>query len=201
MTNQGSQEHAAEAMDNPAETRRAEGTATGETDSAALVAKLEREKADLYDRLLRKQADMDNYRKRIEREKGEWYHQGVVDLIKELLPVMDACERALASFKTIPENTSSADTFRSGVELIYKQIQGVMKRFGVTPIEALGVPFDPHLHEAIARVESEAHEENHVIEELQTGYMHREKLLRPSVVKVSMAPSNASAQPNGKRNE
>ncbi|MBI1745996.1 MAG: nucleotide exchange factor GrpE [Acidobacteria bacterium] len=159
-----------------------------EQESVSVIGRLEKDKAELVDRLQRKQAELENYRKRIEREKGEWYHQGVVDLVKECLPVMDACERALASFNTIADNSSTVATYRSGVELIYRQFQGILKKFGVMPIEALGGSFDPYLHEAIARVESEEHEENSVIEELQKGYLHREKLLRPSVVKVTTLP-------------
>ncbi len=153
-----------------------------------IIADLQKERSDLFERLVRKQAELENYRKRVEREKGEWYHEGISDLVKEILPVLDACERALASFKEIKNPEDAVENYRAGFELLCKQLQGILKRFGVSSIETIGSPFDPYFHEAVARVESTDFDDNEVIEEMQKGYLYREKLLRPSQVKVAVKP-------------
>lgn len=158
-----------------------------QADSEKIVA-LEKEKSDLYDRLLRKHAELENYRKRVEREKGEWYNEGVSDLVKAVLPVIDGFDRALASFKEANSSEATVETYRSGVELLRKELQNVLKKFGVSSIEALGGPFDPHFHEAVARVESDEHQENEVVEEVQKGYLYKDRLLRPTQVKVAVKP-------------
>jgi molecular chaperone GrpE len=170
-----------------------ESVATPAPEAERTIATMEKEKAELFDRLLRKQAEMENYRKRVEREKDELYQQAVADVVKEILPAVDACERALASFK----NAGNADkplveNYRAGVELLYKQFQQALRKVGVMAIESVGTAFDPHLHEAVARVEAADTEENQIIEEVRRGYRYRDRLLRPAQVKVAMKPSSSA---------
>ena len=143
---------------------------------------LRRERDELHDRLLRKGAEFDNYRKRIERERREQSDQAVVDLLLSLLTVVDDFDRAL----TI-EAGADAEGYRKGVELIYAKLQDVLKKHGVRPIETLGTDFDPNLHEAVMHEASPDHRDGEVIGELRKGYMLGEKLLRPAMVKVAKA--------------
>jgi molecular chaperone GrpE len=143
---------------------------------------LRRERDELHDRLLRKGAEFDNYRKRVERERREHSDQAVVDLLLSLLTVVDDFDRAL----TI-EAGADAEGYRKGVELIYAKLHDVLKKHGVRPIEALGTDFDPNLHEAVMHEASPDHRDGEVIGELRKGYMLGEKLLRPAMVKVAKA--------------
>jgi molecular chaperone GrpE len=136
----------------------------------------------LHDRLLRKGAEFDNYRKRIERERREQSDQAVVDLLLSLLTVVDDFDRAL----TI-EAGADTEGYRKGVELIYAKLHDVLKKHGVRPIEAMGTDFDPNLHEAVMHEASPDHRDGEVIGELRKGYMLGEKLLRPAMVKVAKA--------------
>lgn len=162
------------------------------------IAELRRENEELkkqrdenYDRFLRKYAELENYRKRVEKEKAELHQQGVADLAREVLPVLDAIERALASLESSGQQAPSeaVGSYREGFELIYRQLQAVLAKFGVTPIKAVGEMFDPYYHEALARIESAEQEENLVLEEVQKGYMHRDRVLRPAQVKVAVRPT------------
>ena len=146
------------------------------------LATLQRERDEYYDRLLRKTAEFDNYRKRIERERREQSDQAVVDLLQSLLTVVDDFDRAL----TI-EAGVDAEGYRKGVELIYAKLHDVLKKHGVRPIEAMGTDFDPNLHEAVMHEASPDHRDGEVIGELRKGYMLGEKLLRPAMVKVAKA--------------
>src|SRR6266567_3745938 len=149
-------------------------------DLAAAYQKVVAEKDELYDRLLRKQAEFENYRKRIQREKEIFLQDANADLIRALLPVLDGFERALRHRdKSVPKG------FYEGVELIHQELLGVLARAGVTPIEAAGKPFDPHLHQAVETVEAEGHRDQEVVEEVQRGYKLKNRLLRPSIVKVA----------------
>lgn len=134
-----------------------------------------------YDRLLRLQAEFDNYRKRTQKEKAEIIKYASEHLIEELLPVLDNFERAASSAQLNPD----LKTFSQGVDLIFRQLQTALGKEGLKMIEAMGQPFDPNLHDAVLRVESDEHPENTVVEELQKGYYLKEKVLRPSMVKVS----------------
>jgi molecular chaperone GrpE len=134
-----------------------------------------------YDRLLRLTAEFDNYRKRTERERRELIEQAAGDLLGDLLPVVDDLERALAA------DTQDGDTYRRGVEIIHKQLLDVMARRGVAPIEAVGTDFDPTLHQAVMHEPSDGHRDGEVVEELRRGYTLRQRLLRPSMVKVAKA--------------
>lgn len=141
---------------------------------------LRREKDALQDRLLRTAADFDNYRKRMEREKRELSDHIRADVLKDMLPIVDNFERALAA-------GTETESFGKGVELIYRQMLDFLKKRGVTPIEALGADFDPNFHQAVIHETSDAHREGEVMEELQRGYMLGDRLLRPAMVKVAKA--------------
>ena len=144
------------------------------------VGELTRQRDDYYDRLLRKTAEFDNYRKRIERERQQFAESAAADLIKELLPLVDDLERALKA-----EAGSDPLSISRGVELIYKQLLDTLRKRGVTPIEALGQDFDPHFHNAVLYEPAAGHREGEVIEEFARGYMLGERLLRPAMVKVA----------------
>ncbi|GAC1643753.1 MAG: nucleotide exchange factor GrpE [Acidobacteriaceae bacterium] len=143
------------------------------------VAKLKQEKLELLDRLARLQAEFDNYRKRLQREQDDFRQYAVADAVKAFLPIIDNFNLALK------HDTGNAEELRKGVELIRKQMEDALSRLGVQVIEAHGSEFDPHHHEAIEMVESDEHPDNSVIEELQRGYKLKDRLLRPSMVRVA----------------
>ncbi|HEX5734030.1 MAG TPA: nucleotide exchange factor GrpE [Blastocatellia bacterium] len=151
----------------------------------AQVDTLAQEKVALYDQLLRRQAEFENYRKRVERERTDAHHKSRADLLVELLPVLDNFERALASLQT---SGADAAGLRHGVELIHRQFKDALTKFGLQPVEALGQTFDPHLHEAVTIEATDEHKENTVIEEFERGYKLGDKLLRPAKVKVASSP-------------
>jgi len=146
------------------------------------LAETRRELEDMRDRWLRKTAEFDNYRRRIERERREQSDQATVDLLVALLPIVDDFDRAL-TVEAGPE----ADSYRKGVELIHAKLHDVLKKRGVRPIEALGADFDPNIHQAVVHEESPDHRDGEVIGELQKGYMLGDRLLRPAMVKVAKA--------------
>ncbi|HVQ14668.1 MAG TPA: nucleotide exchange factor GrpE [Vicinamibacterales bacterium] len=152
--------------------------AEGQNDS---LDELRREKDSLQDRLLRTAAEFDNYRKRVERERRDLADYMKADILTEILPIVDNFERALQA------PSSDGDSLRKGVDLIHKQMLDFLRKRGVTPIEALGVDFDPNFHQAVIHETSPFHREGEVIEELQRGYMLGDKLLRPAMVKVAKA--------------
>ncbi|NGM81844.1 nucleotide exchange factor GrpE [Paenibacillus sp. 7124] len=141
------------------------------------------EAADEYQgRLLRVQADYDNFRRRTLKEKEDLAQYATSKLVTELLPVLDNFERALA---TAPAGEESG-AFSKGVNMIFRQLEGVLKSEGLTPMETVGQPFNPEFHQAIMQVESDEYEEGIVTEEVQKGYLLKNKVLRPAMVKVSM---------------
>jgi molecular chaperone GrpE len=142
------------------------------------------EKQELYDRLLRKQAELENFRKRVQREKEDYLQLATIDLIRALLPVLDGFDRALRQ-----RDPGVPKSFYEGIELIHQEMLGVLGRAGVTPIEAAGKLFDPHLHQAVETVEAEGHRDQEVVEELQRGYKLKHRLLRPAIVKVAATPA------------
>jgi molecular chaperone GrpE len=139
---------------------------------------LKQERDGLYDRLLRKQADFDNYKKRVERERSEFVQFASAELMKELLNALDSFDMAIRNAKT------DEHTLR-GFELIYKQLLDTMVRFGLKPIEAKGQAFDPNFHQAVSTVATQTVDENTVLEEMRKGYLLNGKLLRPAMVSVS----------------
>jgi molecular chaperone GrpE len=146
------------------------------------IAALTRERDDYYDRLLRKTAEFDNYRRRIERERREQADQAIVDLLQELLLIVDDFDLAL----TIDAD-ESAGAYKKGIELIHAKLHDLLKKYGVRPIEALGADFDPNVHQAVIHEDSPTHREGEVIGELRRGYTINERLLRPAMVKVAKA--------------
>ncbi|MNO86930.1 heat shock protein GrpE [compost metagenome] len=145
------------------------------------IQKLLAEVEEHKQRLLRTQADYDNFRRRTQKEKEELGKYASAKLITELLPVVDNFERAL---NTTSDNAEVA-SYAKGVEMILRQFEGVLQAEGLTAMETVGQPFNPEYHQAIMQVESEDHEEGIVVEELQKGYLLKDKVLRPAMVKVS----------------
>jgi molecular chaperone GrpE len=143
---------------------------------------LTRERDDYKDRWLRKAAEFDNYRKRIERERREQADQAIVDLLGELLNVVDDFDRALTV-----EAGEGADAYRKGIELIHAKLHDLLRKQGVMPIEALGADFDPNIHQAVVHEASPDHRDGEVMGELRKGYMLGDRLLRPAMVKVAKA--------------
>ena len=148
------------------------------TDTAAL----QRERDDYYDRLLRKTAEFDNYRKRVERERREHADEAIVSVLLELLSVVDDFDRALQV-----EAGEGAAAYRKGIELIHAKLHDMLRKQGVRPIVALGADFDPNLHQAVMHESSPDHREGEVTGELQRGYTIGDRLLRPAMVKVAKA--------------
>ena len=147
----------------------------------AELQKLKAERDSLLDRLARAQAEFENARRRASKEQQDFRDYAAADSIRPLLPVMDSFERAL-------QVKSEPGDFRSGVELIYKQLQDALAKLGVRAIPAKGEPFDPHVHEAIEMVETSDAPDHEVVEELQRGYKLKDRLLRPAMVKVAKNP-------------
>lgn len=145
--------------------------------------KKEQELKDSREKILRLHADFDNYRKRMQKEKEDWFQYASLSVIEKLLPVIDNLERALES---VNQQGQDAKNVYAGVEMTYRQLMDVLQREGLKPIEAKGKIFDPMLHEAIMQVPTaEGQEENQVVEELRKGYHYKDKIIRPSMVKVA----------------
>ena len=151
-----------------------------ENAEAVDVEALKAERDALQDRLLRTAAEFDNYRKRIDRERRDQSESAAASLLAEVLPVVDNLERALQA----PSGPEAAG-YRAGVELIHRQMVDLLRKRGVTPIEALGADFDPRFHQAVSQESSQTHRDGEVMEEMQRGYMLGDRLLRPAMVKVA----------------
>jgi molecular chaperone GrpE len=158
--------------------------------SRAELKRLQTALAEAQDAILRRQADFENYRKRVERERTDTYNRVVADVARKLLPVMDNLTRALDAEHSA-ESVESAEFrhFLHGVQLISKQLSEVLESFGVQPIPAVGERFDPHIHEAVVTEPSDEHEPDTVLEELARGYRIGDRLLRPAMVKVAAPKS------------
>lgn len=165
---------------------------TGGPDTAELIAtrselkRIEAENAELKTSLQRRQADFENYRKRVERERTETYNRVLADITAKLLPVIDNLKRALDAEASV--EASESDEFRhflSGVDLISKQLNGVLDTLGVKPIAAVGEKFDPHIHEAVVTEATDDYEPDTVMQEIVSGYRLGDKLIRPALVKVA----------------
>src|SRR5262249_3403334 len=146
------------------------------------IENLKKERDDLFDRLLRKQAEFENFRKRMEREKSEYIQFAAADLMKELLNALDSFDLAIRNAAS--EGKGSENMLR-GFELIHKQLQDTLTRFGLKPLEAKGKKFDPNFHQAVATKPTNEVEENTVIDEMRKGYTLNGRLLRPAMVSVS----------------
>jgi molecular chaperone GrpE len=153
----------------------------------AELKRVEAENAELRNSLARRQADFENYRKRVERERTETYNRVVADVAEKLLPVSDNLKRALESEASV--EAAESDEFRhflSGVDLIWKQLTGVLDAFGIKPIPTVGEKFNPHVHEAVVTEVTDEYEPDTVIQEIRPGYRLGDKLIRPALVKVSV---------------
>lgn len=152
------------------------------SEQAAELRKLQQERDGLYDRLLRKQAEFENYKKRAERERSEYIQFASADLMRELLNALDSFDLAI-------RNASKDASHRSmleGFNLIYKQFQDTLTRFGLKTIDAKGQTFDPNVHQAVSTTATDEVEENTVVDEFRKGYMLNGRLLRPAMVSVSV---------------
>lgn len=145
---------------------------------------------DLSERLLRLQADFENFRKRAQREKDEARQFANQGLLEKLLPVLDNFEMALTAVK------DADPSVRDGVQMILDQLLGVLKESGVEPVDAMGQPFDPNLHEALSQEETTEVEEGTVVQQVQRGYKLNDRLVRPARVVVAKAPGAAEEAPN-----
>jgi molecular chaperone GrpE len=146
---------------------------------------LVRQRDDYYDRLLRKTAEFDNFRKRTDRERREVAEFAAADLILELLPLVDNLERALKA--EAGSAAEGAEAYRRGVELIHQQLLDVLRKRGVRPIDTEGASFDPHFHQAVAHEVSPGRSDGEILEEFSRGYLLGDRLLRPAMVKVAKA--------------
>lgn len=158
--------------------------ATPETQIAALTAERDQlvaEKADLKDRLLRALADFDNFRRRSDRDRSEYIQFAAMEIVRDLLPILDDFRRAM--------KVETADKeYAKGIGLIEQRLFETLRKAGLEPIEAAGKPFDPNLHQAVDRVQTEEVADQTVLEEYQSGYNFKGKLLRPAMVKVAVKP-------------
>jgi molecular chaperone GrpE len=144
-------------------------------------AELKQQRDEYYDRLVRKTAEFDNYRKRTDRERIQLSEAAAADLLQELLPLVDDMERAVKA----EAGSEGTEAIRRGVELIHKQLIETLRKRGVTPIDALGADFDPHFHMAVSYEPAEGRRDGEVVEEFRRGYMLGDRLLRPAMVKVA----------------
>jgi len=166
----------------------AEGAGAAPTPIDA-VARLQAEKDELMQTLVRRQADFENYRKRVERERQDESRRAASRLIESLLPVVDGFERALRSHED-----PAYEEYHKGLELIYRQLLDVLARQGLERIQAAGKPFDPNFHQAIERVETREHADGTVVSVLQDGFVFHGRVLRPSIVRVAVNPEGAGNQ-------
>jgi molecular chaperone GrpE len=151
------------------------------------IRKLAAEKDELKDTLLRRQADFENYRKRVEKERHQERHRGVEHVIENLLPVLDAFDNALAAAS---KNAAAAE-YLKGFELIRRQLWDLLSKQGLVRIESVGKEFNPHFHHAIARVETAEQADGSIVDELQPGYTFHERVLRPAMVRVAAEPAHS----------
>jgi molecular chaperone GrpE len=157
----------------------------GNGSAAEQLQKLLAEKQEVMNTLVRRQADFENYRKRIEKERQQDRHRGVEGLIEQLLPMLDAFDRALVGH----DDPANAD-YRKGFEMIRGQLWSALAKQGLERVQSVGKEFDPHLHHAIENVETAEHAPGVVVGELQPGYLFHGRVLRPAMVRVSAAPAN-----------
>jgi molecular chaperone GrpE len=151
------------------------------------LKKLSTDLDDLRQTLLRRQADFDNYRKRIEKERGEDSKRATGRVVESLIPIVDGFEHALAAHKD-----DEYAGYRKGFELIYKQLLENLAKLGVERMEPLGKTFDPHMHQAMDRTETTEHPDDTILEVFQPAYVYNGRVLRPAMVRVAVHPAGAS---------
>ena len=177
-----------DAADASASDRASDGPATAsETGSASELSKLRAEKEELLQTLVRRQADFENFKKRTERDRHEEGRRGVERLLVDLIPVLDAFDRALQG-----HDDPSYEEYRKGVILIRKQLWDALTRHGLQRVEAAGKMFDPHVHQAIERVESSEYADGLILEVFQDGYQFHGRVLRPAIVRVAVHPGDGA---------
>lgn len=150
----------------------------------------EEEAGRMREALLRKTADFENLKRRTEREKTDFFKFALAETFRDLLPILDNFERAIAHAGP----ASAGDEFRTGIEMIQRQFAENLKKFGLSEISAQGMPFDPNVHEAVVREETSAVSPGTVLEVFQKGYVLNERLLRPALVKVAAAPAPSKGE-------
>jgi molecular chaperone GrpE len=178
-------------VDNSELEQSAEATAVA-ADTAkadAEMAKLAFDLEELRQTLLRRQADFDNYRKRVEKERSEDSKRATARVIEGLIPIIDGFENALAAHRE-----AEYENYRKGFELIYKQLLDNVTRLGAERIDPVGKPFDPHLHQAVDRAETTDHADGTILQVFQPGYVFHGRVLRPAMVRVAVHPNPASKQ-------
>jgi molecular chaperone GrpE len=158
-----------------------EARSAEQVESESELEKLKAQNRELLDRMARMQAEFENARRRAAREQQEYKDYALTDAVRNLLPVLDSFDRALAS-------NATGDNFRAGMELIDRQFHDALTKLGVQEIAAEGKPFDPTQHEAVEMVDTDEVPDNHVLQELQRGYKLKERLLRPAMVRVGRNP-------------
>jgi molecular chaperone GrpE len=168
--------------DSPAEGAASDDLAAQVTALKADRDRLNADKAELHDRLLRRQADFDNFRKRAERDRSDFLQYAGMEFVREMLPIVDDFDRAL-KIETADAN------YAKGVELINGRMHETLKKMGLEPMDTVGKTFDPNLHQAVERVETEDADDQTILAEFQRGYTFKGKLLRPAMVKVAVRPS------------
>ena len=149
-------------------------------DKDKVIEELSREKELYFERLLRLQAEFENFRKRVEEERKEFYLMALTDLVGKLLPILDDFERALSV------DATDLAKYREGVALIYKGFRSILEGFGLKEVPAVGERFDPRIHQAVMREEVDDVEEETVVEEFRKGYFLKNRLVRPAMVKVAV---------------
>lgn len=167
----------------------AEAVAAETAKADAEMAKLTADLDELRQTLLRRQADFDNYRKRIEKERFEDSKRTTARVIEGLIPVIDGFEHALAAHRE-----AEYENYRKGFELIYKQLLDNLAKLGVERIDPVGKSFDPHMHQAMDRTETTEHEDGKILQVFQPGYVYNGRVLRPAMVRVAVHPNPASKQ-------
>jgi molecular chaperone GrpE len=168
-------------------------TANEINDLRVKISTLEEERGELRQALVRRQTDFDNFRKRTERERSETFENILSKLSSKMLPVLDNLSRALESSRQLSsEKVPEFEHFVQGILLVNQQLTDVLEEMGVQPILSVGHQFDPHFHEAVATVENAGEEPGTVVEEMLTGYTIGKQVIRPAMVKVSVAPSVAA---------
>jgi len=167
----------------------AESVAADTAKANAELAKLAADLDELRQTLLRRQADFDNYRKRIEKERFEDSKRATARVVEGLIPVIDGFEHALAAHRE-----AEYENYRKGFELIYKQLLDHLAKLGVERLDPVGKPFDPHLHQAVDRAETKDHEDGAILQVFQPGYVFHGRVLRPAMVRVAVHPNPASKE-------
>lgn len=167
----------------------AKAVAADDSVASAETAKLTADLEELRQTLLRRQADFENYKKRLEKERFEDNKRATARVVENLIPVIDGFEHALAAHRE-----TEYENYHKGFELIYRQLLDNLAKLGVERIEPVGKPFDPHLHQALDRAETADHADGTILQVFQPGYLFHGRVLRPAMVRVAVHPSPASKE-------